>query len=59
MIYVNDIEDLDDSEGYFILGKTLAESKGLSFNGLYTDTGYKIYKTPKGYTFTEIPNTER
>ena len=48
VIYVNDIEDLDDSEGYFILGKTLAESKGLSFNGLYTDTGYKIYKTTEG-----------
>ncbi|MCI5838174.1 MAG: hypothetical protein MRZ91_03150 [Christensenellaceae bacterium] len=48
MIYVNDIEDLDDSEGYFILGRTLARSRGLSFDGLYTDSGYKIYKTTEG-----------
>ena len=48
MIYVNDIEDLDDSGGYFILGRTLARCSGLSFDGLYTDSGYKIYKTAEG-----------
>lgn len=59
VIYVNDIEALDDSEGYFILGRTLARSRGLSFDGLYTDNGYKIQKQTKVYTFTEIPNTAR
>ncbi len=46
--YVNGTDSLDDNESYFILGKALAENKSLSFDGLYTDTGYKIQKGDKG-----------
>lgn len=46
--YVNGTDSLDDNESYFILGRALAENNSLPFDGLYTDTGYKIQKGDKG-----------
>lgn len=42
--YVDSISELDTNKKYFVLGSALAEEKGLSLDGLTTDTGCIVKK---------------
>ncbi len=43
--YVSSYAELDASKSYFVMGNTLAEQAGLNYDGLTSDTGYKIVKS--------------